>query len=293
MKTQTPRQWLLDRHTSADTRLDEIRCDTLGARSDASAPVRAAPLRSSWLRPALLGALGIGVVAVGVALFRGAKPQDLPAIETGASRPAGNTDVRGPATGVPRVAPARAVMAAEASAPGSSGGVANPTNELIDRMNQVRQTLAQVERQARQVSAPPMDSDLPEQRVAAPGSTAGDIAPRTATATNGTVMAEVPPPKIYPLKELNVIPAPVLQSPPIYPEELKRAGVGGSVTVHFVVNESGVVLDARVVTSTDKRFEAPALDTVRKWKFRPGSVGGRIVSTEMEVPINFHLPGAF
>ncbi len=79
------------------------------------------------------------------------------------------------------------------------------------------------------------------------------------------------------------------QVAPVYPGELKTAGITGEVLVTFVVDESGRVSHARVVRSTDSRFEAATLRAVERWRFEPGKKNGRTVRFRMEVPVMFNL----
>jgi len=79
------------------------------------------------------------------------------------------------------------------------------------------------------------------------------------------------------------------QTPPVYPFEAKRGGVSGSVTVEFMVNESGGVVGPRVVESTDAIFNDAALRAVARWRFEPGRKDGRIVSFRMAVPVVFSI----
>lgn len=79
------------------------------------------------------------------------------------------------------------------------------------------------------------------------------------------------------------------QAPIAYPYDAKRAGLKGTVTVEFTVDESGRVLDPRVIDSTDRVFEAAAVAGVAKWRFEPGRREGRIVRFRMAVPIQFSL----
>jgi TonB family protein len=76
---------------------------------------------------------------------------------------------------------------------------------------------------------------------------------------------------------------------PPYPEEAKAAGISGVVLIEVVVNEQGIVSEARVVRSVPMLDEA-ALATVRKWQFRPAQVGGHPVPARMVVSIMFQDP---
>ncbi|MCB1125483.1 MAG: energy transducer TonB [Verrucomicrobiae bacterium] len=78
---------------------------------------------------------------------------------------------------------------------------------------------------------------------------------------------------------------------PVYPATLRQAGVEGSVSVVFVLDEDGHVQDPRVERASRAEFEKPALDALRKWRFRPGMKDGQPVRTFMRQPIRFSLSG--
>ncbi len=79
------------------------------------------------------------------------------------------------------------------------------------------------------------------------------------------------------------------QVAPIYPAEARSAGVTAEVTVEFIVDESGRVQTARIVQSTDSRFESATLRAVQKWRFAPGKKNGRAVRFRMVAPVVFSL----
>jgi protein TonB len=93
--------------------------------------------------------------------------------------------------------------------------------------------------------------------------------------------------QIFDLSQLDQIPVARIQQQPIYPYEMRRAGITGEVNVGFIVDANGDVRDAYVMNSTHREFEVPAVQAVSKWKFRPGRRGGRAVNTRMSVPIVF------
>lgn len=78
--------------------------------------------------------------------------------------------------------------------------------------------------------------------------------------------------------------------PPNYPESLRRARVEGTVTLAFVVDETGRVQDPRVESSTRPEFEAPALEALRKWRFKPGYKDGQPVRAYLRQTIRFRMP---
>jgi periplasmic protein TonB len=93
------------------------------------------------------------------------------------------------------------------------------------------------------------------------------------------------------VSDLDKPPSVVSSVPPNYPAALRRAGVEGTVVLVFVLNESGRVEDPRVESSSRPEFEQPAVDAVRRWRFRPGEKGGEAVRTYMRLPIRFRVPG--
>jgi protein TonB len=68
---------------------------------------------------------------------------------------------------------------------------------------------------------------------------------------------------------------------------MRQNGIKGEVNVGFIVDVNGDVRDAYVVNSTHREFEAPAVQAVSKWKFRPGRRNAHAVNTRMSVPIVF------
>lgn len=95
--------------------------------------------------------------------------------------------------------------------------------------------------------------------------------------------------KIFDLSDLDRIPEPIVQTPPIFPPSLKREVSHAVVRVEFIVNAEGRVVNPFVVESTHLGFNEAATAGVGRWKFKPGIRGGRKVSTRMQVPIIFRI----
>lgn len=93
----------------------------------------------------------------------------------------------------------------------------------------------------------------------------------------------------FDVSELEQRPEAVSQTAPVYPPELRKARIEGLVTVVFVLNEEGRVEDPRVENSSRPEFEKPALEAIRKWRFRPGTREGQPVRTFMKCPIRFRI----
>jgi protein TonB len=94
---------------------------------------------------------------------------------------------------------------------------------------------------------------------------------------------------LFDISNLDQPPTARFQVQPNYPFEMRRAGISGEVTVAFIVDMNGNVVEAYAVKSTQREFESPAVQAVMKWKFKPGRKGGRAVNTRMQVPIVFNL----
>lgn len=95
--------------------------------------------------------------------------------------------------------------------------------------------------------------------------------------------------EVFEISKLDQPPQARLQARPQYPFEMRRAGIAGEVVVDFIVDTNGDVYNAYAVRSTQREFEAAAVQAVSRWKFRPGRKEGRKVMTHMQVPIVFTL----
>jgi periplasmic protein TonB len=95
--------------------------------------------------------------------------------------------------------------------------------------------------------------------------------------------------EIFDIKNLDQQPSVRFQAKPAYPFEMRRAGISGEVVIQFIVDTNGDVRDPFVVKSSQREFEAAAMQAVAKWKFRPGKKGGKAVNTRMVVPMVFSL----
>ena len=68
---------------------------------------------------------------------------------------------------------------------------------------------------------------------------------------------------------------------------MRAKNIDGVVTLIFIVDETGRVINPRVEKSSHPEFDSPALEAVRQWKFEPAIKGGQRVSCRMRVPIRF------
>jgi TonB family protein len=82
--------------------------------------------------------------------------------------------------------------------------------------------------------------------------------------------------------------APRRYGSPSYPPEASASGIQGAVVAEILVNEAGIVSDARVLNSVPVLDEA-ALRAVREWRYDLTIVDGKPVPIRMTVTVNFTL----
>lgn len=92
---------------------------------------------------------------------------------------------------------------------------------------------------------------------------------------------------IFSLSDLDQKPRVVYQPAPVYPPELARKNLQGTVYVLFIVDKTGRTCEFKVQKSTHPAFNNPALKAVKQWKFEPGKRKGKPVQFRMRVPITF------
>lgn len=151
--------------------------------------------------------------------------------------------------------------------------------------------------------APPMQADVPVAATDSAFQQQWKPAPPQINA-GGDVLRTIPPTtrpastvgvgkglgNLFDLAALDKKPVPTVQPRPPYPFELKRSGIEGEVLVGFIVDSTGAVRDPHIIRSTNSGFDDTVLNTVLKWRFRPGEKGGAPVSTRnVQILIPFSL----
>lgn len=84
-------------------------------------------------------------------------------------------------------------------------------------------------------------------------------------------------------------PRPIHKEAPEYPYNELLAGKQGWVNLGFTVQPDGKPSDIRVLESSHRNFQKPALRAMAKWRFKPNTVDGRAVATEVTQKIEFVL----
>jgi len=80
---------------------------------------------------------------------------------------------------------------------------------------------------------------------------------------------------------------------PEYPRILLEARVEGTVVLEAVIDTTGHAEppSIKVISSTNRAFEAPAREAMRRGLFRPGRVRGQAVRVLVQMPLRFVIPG--
>lgn len=76
---------------------------------------------------------------------------------------------------------------------------------------------------------------------------------------------------------------------PVYPAEARAARISGIVITEVVIDRTGVVRDAKVLKPLPFGLDQAAIDAVKQWQFRPGTLNGEPVDTIFNLTINFRL----
>ncbi len=93
--------------------------------------------------------------------------------------------------------------------------------------------------------------------------------------------------RAFSLAELDQKPRATMPVHPTYPRTMRGRKIEGVVTLLFVVDSNGNVMEPRVEKSSHAAFEAPAIDAIRRWKFEPAVKGGKRVASRMRLSIRF------
>ncbi len=86
--------------------------------------------------------------------------------------------------------------------------------------------------------------------------------------------------------------APVLEehADPIYPVEALRERIAGTVGLEIVVDETGHVLDAKIVQPAGHGFDEAALAAVKHWTFSPARQNDQPIRSTIQLTLPFEPP---
>lgn len=137
---------------------------------------------------------------------------------------------------------------------------------------------------------PASTAPLIQKAVHRPGTT--QAAAATSAGIQGNTTAGSPDPRggVYSPGEIDGSLTALKRTQPAYPASARRRNIEGWVQVQFVVNEHGRPEQIRVLAAKPKdTFDRSVLESVSRWRFRPGTVNGAAVRVLVEQTIRFQL----
>ena len=112
----------------------------------------------------------------------------------------------------------------------------------------------------------------------------------TKDGVDGRILTDKPPQVVEP-KTVRLAKAPVVLSRvlPVYPPLMQKIRLNGFVILDCVIDPSGHVREAHVVSSSNPAFEQSALDAIYQWRFQAGTMDGVAVNGEFELKVTFQI----
>jgi protein TonB len=96
-------------------------------------------------------------------------------------------------------------------------------------------------------------------------------------------------PKYTPIYQVDSEPRVASEVKIPYPEEARRAGIEGTVTLSITVDFEGKVVAAKVLSGPGYGLNEAAREAIRRFRFKPAIKAGEPVSTEMKYAYTFLL----
>jgi protein TonB len=84
-------------------------------------------------------------------------------------------------------------------------------------------------------------------------------------------------------------PVAVKRVDPIYPDVARKARIEGMVILETIIDRDGNVTDVRVLKGLPLGLDQSAVDAVKRWKFKPGTLNGQAVPVIFTLTVNFTL----
>ncbi|MDG2170856.1 MAG: energy transducer TonB [Opitutales bacterium] len=94
---------------------------------------------------------------------------------------------------------------------------------------------------------------------------------------------------IFLIGELDEAPKSIITAAPVYPPELKRARIEGTVEVIYIVTTRGNVSNIRIVDAAHREFAESVRTSLRRWSFEPGRKDNQDVTTRVRQSFGFNL----
>jgi len=94
---------------------------------------------------------------------------------------------------------------------------------------------------------------------------------------------------VFDIKDLDSAPRRTRTAQLVFPAELRRARIAGSVTLMIIISETGSVKVEKVVSSTHREFEGAAIRFAEACLYEPPKKGGKAVRARYAWPIRFDI----
>jgi periplasmic protein TonB len=102
--------------------------------------------------------------------------------------------------------------------------------------------------------------------------------------------AGVGPRGIYPAGRMGVtVPQAIYSPEPSFSDEARKAKQQGVVQLMLVVGKDGRTYDIRVSQSLGMGLDEKAVEAVSHWRFKPATLNGQPVATQIAIEVDFHL----
>ncbi len=89
---------------------------------------------------------------------------------------------------------------------------------------------------------------------------------------------------------MDKMPEVVTKIAPVYPTELREAGVQGIAMVDILIDSTGRVVEAKAVRATTPEFATSAVAAAQNWVFKPAEAAGHKITSRVQVPFEFVMP---
>ena len=84
-------------------------------------------------------------------------------------------------------------------------------------------------------------------------------------------------------------PVAITRVDPVYTEVARKARIQGVAIIEAVIDRDGNVTEARILKGLPMGLDNAALNAIRQWKFKPGTINGQPVPVYYNLTINFTL----
>lgn len=85
------------------------------------------------------------------------------------------------------------------------------------------------------------------------------------------------------------MPEAIYSPEPSFSDEARKAKFQGIVMLMVVVGEDGRPYNIRVRQSLGMGLDEQAIAAVKNWRFRPATIHGQPIATQIAVQVDFHL----